>query len=205
MNKPIFIAEIKQKSMFNFELRYSRKTLIDNALEFGDWISVHTDPRFGGSFDDIYYLRKETNKPILAKGFHTHDDDVKKAFDLGADYVLVVDRPSRKLLNSYLGNILFEISSLNELNELPHDFLQFGKIVYNGRDLKTGIGKKYIGDYTEYRKKSSWLCGASLIRSVKDVGVFYPDCDAFIVGENLVEFCQEKKLNELLEKEKHER
>src|SRR5438552_1095911 len=118
--KPIFIAEIKTKCMFGFESKYSRSTLTDKALEYGDWISVHTDPRFGGSFDDIYAIPREPDKPILAKGFHSHDDDVEKAIDLGADYVLTVDRytfPQKhryKEMGEKRGEVVCEISNLND-------------------------------------------------------------------------------------------
>ena len=188
-------------SMFGFKTKYLRNTLIDVALNYGDWISVHTDPRFGGSFDDIYFIRQKTDKPILAKGFHSHNDDVKKAFDLGADYVLVVDRyysnPEGGI--NYNERVIHEISNLNGsdinwnliLNDTDDDrFYKWQpKVVYNGRSLDSGFSKKYIGDYEEYRKKAKWLCGASLIQKPEDVQNLYPDCDAFIVGEHLVEFC----------------
>lgn len=191
--KPIFIAEIKTQSMFGFKTNYSRECLIDTALRYGDWISVHTDPRFGGSFDDIYQIRRKTNKSILAKGFHSHNHDVEKALDLGADYVLVVDRPDRKLLNLYTDKILFEFSNSKLLNESSYDFAEFGKVVFNGRNLDTGIGKKSIAQYHEFRNRCKWLCGASLLKEPDYVQKFYPNCDAFIVGENLVDFCKKLK------------
>ena len=193
-NNPIFIAEIKTKSMFNFESKYSRNTLIDTALEYGSWISVHTDPRFGGSFDDIYQIRQLTKKPILAKGFHSHKDDIQKCFDLGADYVLCVDsKPDYLKFNA--SKILLEISDLDILNRIKNGTLFWNdmKFVYNGRDLRTGVGKKSIADYKEYREKCKWLCGASLIKEPDDVQRFYPGCGAFIVGSNLVEFCRKYK------------
>lgn len=177
--------------MFGFESKYSRETLINKALEYGDWVSVHTDSRFGGSFDDICMIRKETKKPILAKGFHTHYTDIKKCFDLGATYVLTI-RPVRYILTypdirCSIEHILFET---NDITEVQGNKTKF---VYNGRNLKTGIGKKYIGDYQKFRKQTNWLCGASLIKTPEDVQIFYPNCDAFIVGQNLVEFCKEYK------------
>ncbi len=195
MKKPIFIAEIKTKSMFGFESRYNRESLMNTAIEYGDWLSIHTDPRFGGSFDDIYRARQLTGKPILAKGFHCHNDDAKKAIELGADYVLVVDRLHRALLESppYQDKVLFELSSVQNLHKISYDFRERGKFVYNGRNLNNGMGKKYIGDYTQYREAFNWLCGASLIRTPEDVAHFYPNCDAFIVGENLINFCKDLK------------
>lgn len=194
--KPIFIAEIKTKSMYGFESKYNRKTLIDTALRYGDWISVHTDPRFGGSFDDIYMIRRETIKPILAKGFHNHIDDINKCLDLGADYVLRVDCIPDFSRNN--DAILNEVSSFKDLDNYknPYNNKIEEKFVYNGRNLKTGIGKKYIGDYQEYRKQCKWLCGTSLLQHPRDVKLYYPNCDAFIVGQNLVEFCRELKNGE---------
>ena len=46
-------------------------------------------------------------------------------------------------------------------------------------------------DYQKFRKKANWLCGESLIKTPKDIQIYYPECDAFIVGQNLVEFCKE--------------
>lgn len=203
MNKPIFIAEVKSKSPYGFESRYTNQQLLEIAIEYGSWISIHTDPRFGGSFDDIYFARQQTKKPILAKGFHTHDDDVKKAIDLGADYVLIVDRFPRQLFYNWPGaeKLIFEISNEERLNKLSYDALDFGKILYNGRDLKTGIRRKDIGNYAKYREKCSWLCGASLLKSPDDVQKFYPNCDAFIVGTYLEEFCREIKYRQLVEEE----
>lgn len=182
---PVFIAEIKPLSPYGFKSAYSKCRLTNCALEHGDWVSVHTSPLYGGSFDDIHQVRKLTDKPILAKGYHAHDDDIRRAFDLGADYALVVNRMSS--LASLYKRLLFEVD-LETLNYIS-DF----NVVYNGRDLRTGIGKKSIGDYHEYRKRLKWVCGASLIKTPDEVELFYPGCDAFIVGSNLVEFCKEKK------------
>ncbi len=193
MAKPIFIAEIKTQSMFGFEAVYHREHLTEYAIRYGDWISVHTDARFGGSFDDIYRIRRMTDKPILAKGFHTHIDDVKKAFDLGADYVLSVDsyHPDCRLKN-----MLYEITQYPDIPQNPKHRIHWEnmadhpdlQVVYNGRNLNSGIGRKYIGNYSKYRAAFKWVCGASLLQHPRDVQMFYPGCDAFIVGENLIEF-----------------
>lgn len=178
--------------MFGFQSKYSRNILIDTAIHYGDWISVHTDPRFGGSFDDIHIIRQETKKPILAKGFHIHYSDIQKCFDLGADYVLTVQKPSEKLNSFYsnglLKNIIFEIDNINDISNVNQHLMRY---CYNGRSLKTGFGKKYIGDYQQFRDRCDWLCGASLIKELDDVQKFYPKCDAFIIGQNLVEFCKD--------------
>jgi indole-3-glycerol phosphate synthase len=189
MIKPIFIGEVKLKSPYGFQSPYKFATLWDYAEKHADWISIHTDPRFGGSFDDIYFAKRRTRKPILAKGFHCSDDDVKKCFDLGADYVLVVDR-FRPNLNKEPYSLLFEISNNKELQHLRRCYgaiLDKYKFVYNSRDLFTGNTKE--DQWDEFRKKSNWLCGASNIQVKEDVDKFYSGCDAFIVGEHLVKFC----------------
>lgn len=193
---PIFIAEVKTKSPYNFQSKYSFEFLLELAIQNGDYISIHTNPLFNGNFENIHRARKQTSKPILAKGFHDNDDDIKKAIDFGADYVLVVDRFT-KLLDSDLRNKLFlEFSNDSFISRLTEKDKKELKFVYNGRNLKTGIAKKYIGDYDKYRENVNWLCGASLLRDRFDVQLFYPKCDAFIVGENLLNFIQnESKLD----------
>lgn len=192
--KPIFIAEIKTQSIFGFKSNYSRTHLIDLALEHGDWISVHTDPRFGGSFDDVHLIKSLTDKPVLAKGFHFHEDDALKALDMGADYVLRVDcLPVHDRM--WENQVLHEVSNLKNLGRYisPHTGKIEGKFVFNGRNLLTGLPKKTIRDYTNYRSNFKWVCGASLIRHPSDVKRFYPNCDAFIVGEHLPEYLAYEK------------
>lgn len=192
MNK-IFIAEIKTQSPFGFTSKTPKNRLVDLALEYGDWISVHTDARFGGGFDDIYRIRTETKKPILAKGFHCHNDDVQKCIDLGADYVLVVDR-FFQLSKELEHKILFEFSDFSRVKTLyegyREDYLnEYYKFVYNGRNLRNGASKNNVDNYKLYRNQCKWLCGASLIQHPNHVEQFYPDCNAYIVGEHLAEYC----------------
>lgn len=183
MNKPIFIAEVKTVSPFGFKSPYTFIELAFQAIRYGDWISVHTNALWGGDFDAISFVRKMTNKPILAKGLHTTDDDVQRALDHGADYVLVVDRlPMRKQL---LDKTLLELNRLDmvigEFNAFPNT-----KYVYNSRDLRSGLPKKSY-QLEEYLSTGAWMCQASGIRSMEDV---HPKVNAFIVGEHLVEFCK---------------
>ncbi len=87
-----FIAEVKTKSPFGFASNKSWHELFDIANLHGDIISIHTNPFWGGSFDLLKIARDMTTKPILAKGLHENDENIKTALDLGADYVLVVGR-----------------------------------------------------------------------------------------------------------------
>lgn len=90
----ILIAEVKTQSPFGFRSALSLQELFDLANRHGDIISVHTDMRWGGSFDLLRKARKLTTKPILAKGIHETDEEIEQAFASGANFVLVVGRIS---------------------------------------------------------------------------------------------------------------
>ena len=93
--KTAIITEVKTQSPFGWESDKTWDELFAIANDIGDILSVHTDARWGGSFDLIRKARAMTDKPILAKGIHATDDDVQQAIDAGADFVLVVVRVTR--------------------------------------------------------------------------------------------------------------
>ena len=185
MKKPIFIAEIKTQSPFGFKSGHTFVALMNMAIRHGDWVSVHTNALWGGDYNAISLVRKNTTKPILAKGIHATDDDIERAIDHGADYVLVVDRiPTLHLLSK----CLLEFSNMDDLvkcNELCASSAFSMKYVYNMRDIKNGLPRK-INELNDYIGEAPWLCQASGIRSFHDV---FPMVDAFIVGEHLPLFC----------------
>ena len=84
------VAEIKTKSPFGFSSHKSWDELAEVAIHFGDIISVHSDPKWGGSFDLIEKVRGMTDKPILAKGIHSKDEEVREAIKRGANYVFIL-------------------------------------------------------------------------------------------------------------------
>lgn len=178
--KPLFIAEVKTISPFgqknNWMSEKSWDELFLLAEKHGDWISIHTDPRWGGSFDLLKKARAKTRKPILAKGIHATDDEIKQAIDCGADYVLVVGR----MPDAHISNCLIEPLALEELKLIP-DFM---KVVWNSRDITTGgVKSETFGEVRKLWK--GFLCQASNIVSMKDVD---QSADAFIVGGNLPKF-----------------
>lgn len=174
---PTFIAEVKTRSPFGFESQWPWEHLFEIAEQHGDWVAVHTDPSWDGSFKRLWRARKSTTKTLVAKGIHATDDEVRAAIGCGADYVLVVGRlPHYELLPQ----CLIEPLSLPELLKLPHGT----KAVWNSRDLSTGgLKTESFRDARNIHKR--WLCQASNIKTWDDV---QPDADAVLVGSHLVDF-----------------
>jgi indole-3-glycerol phosphate synthase len=170
------IAEVKTHSPFGWQSKKTWDELFEVAEQIGDIISVHTDPRWHGSFDLIKKARSLTNKPILAKGIHASDDDIQSAIDAGADYVLVVGR----IPKIHQNKCLIEPYSLDELAKIPVGM----KAVWNSRDLTTGgLKSETFGDARKVF--SGWLCQASNIASMDDID---KSADAVLIGTNLLSF-----------------
>lgn len=170
------IAEVKTGSPFGFKSHKSWDELFTIANEIGDIISIHTDKRWGGSFDLIKKARTLTNKPILAKGIHVTDKEIQQAIDAGADYVLVVGR----VPDIYLDRCFIEPLNLVELKTIPENV----KVVWNSRDLSSGELKTET--FEEARKIfNGWLCQASNIKVSTDIK---EGADAVLVGEHILEF-----------------
>ena len=172
------IAEVKTQSPFGWKSDKTWDELFEIANEVGDIISIHTDPRWAGSFDLIKKAKSLTKKPILAKGIHSTDEGIQQAVDAGADYVLVVGR----IPKIHLDKCLIEPLTLGELKTIPTDI----KVVWNSRDLSDGGLKKETFEEARALHKG-WLCQASNIRSKEDIK---KGADAVLVGANLIEFSQ---------------
>jgi indole-3-glycerol phosphate synthase len=176
--RPLIIAEVKTRSPFGYISSKSWDELFSVADEVGDMISIHTDPRWGGSFDLISKARRLTKKPILAKGIHATDAEIMRSLDNGADKVLVVGRipafePEKCLI---------EPLTLAELKAIPANL----NVVWNSRDLRDGDVKKETFEHAREIFKG-WLCQASNIRSISDVD---PRSDGVLVGTHIVEFAK---------------
>ena len=172
------IAEVKTQSPFGYRSEKSWDELFAVAEKIGDIISIHTDPRWGGSFDLLRKARDFTKKTILAKGIHETDEEIEKAIGLGADWVLVVGR----IPKIYVEKCIIEPLTLKELRNIPENL----KVVWNTRDLATGGAKKET--FEEARKIfKGWLCQASYIKTVSDIK---EGANAVLVGTHLVEFAK---------------
>ena len=167
---------MKTRSPFGFQSNATWDELFAIANQYGDWISVHTDPRWGGSFELLEKASRLTTKPILAKGIHAQDSDIERALEMGADYVLVVGR----IPNVQLQKCVIEPHALEELADLPPDI----KAVWNARDLSDGSAKTET--YAQAREIfPGWLCQASFIATYEDI---QPGADAVLIGQNLPHF-----------------
>lgn len=174
------IAEVKTHSPFDGELPNSWDELFEIANEVGDMISIHTDPQWHGSMDLVKKARGLTDKPILAKGIHASDDDIKAAVDAGADFVLAVGR----IPEVHPEKCLIEPTALGQLALLPPEY----RAVWNSRDLRTGGLKTETFDHAR-KIFDGWLCQASNIRTQADIR---PLADAVLIGTHLIEFAKER-------------
>lgn len=176
------IAEVKTQSPFGYVSDKSWNELFEIANKIGDIISIHTDPRWGGSFELLQKARLLTDKPILAKGIHESDSDIQRAIDIGANWVLVVGRVPL----IYAERCLIEPRTIEELRIVPKNL----RAVWNARDLKDGSAKKET--FADARKVfDGWLCQASHIKTVVDIG---EGANAILVGANLIEFAKSLKV-----------
>jgi len=170
------IAEVKTQSPFWYRSTHTWEELFAIANGIGDILSIHTDPRWGGSFNLIRKAKVMTTKPILAKGIHAIDEDIEQAIAAGADFVLVVGR----IPDIHQDKLLIEPLTLEELTSIPPTM----KAVWNSRELSDGSMKKET--FAQARSLfPGWLCQASNIRTVEDIE---PGADAVLVGTHLEEF-----------------
>jgi indole-3-glycerol phosphate synthase len=181
---PIFIAEIKTRSPFGFESKHPYAKLRDIAIQHGDMVAAHVDPRWGGDNEKLRQvsdLAHKNGKLCLAKGIHRRDIDILNSLYHGADLVLVVGRqPPRELAPV----CIWEPTNLDEI-ATAKDPAQ--KIMWNERDLSTGLLRR-DADFTMARwAHKGWMAQASFIAKPEDV---HPKSDAFIVGENLISFVE---------------
>ncbi|MES2059554.1 MAG: hypothetical protein V4438_00830 [Patescibacteria group bacterium] len=179
----IIIAEVKPEAP-NWKSDKSWEELFVIAESIGDWISIHTDSRWGGSIDLIRRARKLTCKPILAKGIHTDQETIDKMLECGADYVLTLDFiPERNA-----DKCLIEISDIEVLKRSPKKL----KYVWNSRDIWALLNKAEPKERIPFEQVRQmfpdlWLCQASNISAVQDVD---PRADAVLVGTHLEAFAK---------------
>ncbi len=170
------IAEVKTLSPFGYVADRSWEDLLQIAEKIGDIISIHTDPRWGGSFEILAKARALTKKPILAKGIHATNEEIEKAVAFGADWVLAVGR----VPEVHTKQCIIEPMTLEQLSAIPKSL----RVIWNARNLATGNPKPDNFDQAREIFKG-WLCQASHIGTVADVN---DSANAVLVGTNLFQF-----------------
>lgn len=90
------IAEIKTKSPFGFVSLKSVDQQFELCEKYGDIISVHTNPNWGGSLQLVEEIRRRTKKPILAKGIHSELKQITQAIDVGQIMYYLLDGFQKK-------------------------------------------------------------------------------------------------------------
>jgi hypothetical protein len=167
----LIIAEVKDKSPFGWRNPLARERQWELCQRVGDMVSVHTDPRWGGSWEWLRKACLQSTKPILAKGFHSTPEDVQRALDCGADAVLTVGWWPEGNPRCWQ-----ECTSLEQLRTS-----RAGRVFWNSRDPVSG--KTRPESWAQAREaRKGWLGQASRIRSAADIA---PNADAILVGEGL--------------------
>lgn len=172
----ILIAEVKVVSPFGYQAQGTWAQQFALASKVGDWVSVHTDARWGGSFELLRAARSLTKKPILAKGIHATDMEIEHALECGADWVLCVGRVPKR----FADKCIVEPNTIADLVALP----KAQRACWNARNLATGLAKTQT--FGEARQVfSGWLCQASFICSRIEV---HPGAQAVLIGEGLQDY-----------------
>lgn len=182
------IGEVKTQSPSGFISQHSWQELFEMANKHPavDIISIHTDLRWGGSFELLEEARRRTEKPILAKGYHSTDEEVRRAFNYEADYALVVGRIPDFWAGDFCWYEPLNLSQLRDIHSMPGHY-RIRTLVWNARDLSDPTIERYktekIEDAREIWPKT--LIQASSIRSREDIS---PYADGILVGSNLPQF-----------------
>jgi len=185
------IAEVKIKSPTRPDFTGSFEEQIKIAQGIADIFSIHTNPKWGGSFDLVRRAREILGKDklILAKGLHETADEIRFADEAGADYILVVSRTD--IPEKYMGKCWIEPLNLDGLRRIPSSY---DVVVWNERDLAASLaqGKEIwkldtTGETFE-QARALWkgkLCQASSLRTKRDIK---PGANYVLVGSYLKEF-----------------
>ncbi len=207
-----FIAEVKKASPSMGEIN----TGVDPVKQAGFYanggagaVSVLTDMKyFKGSFDFLEDIGKHIDIPLLCKDFVLSSIQIEKAYNAGADFILLITAilDEEELMelsmkaSSLEMKVLYEIHGIGEFSKIKK--LNPEMVGVNSRDLKTF--------------EINFTAAADTIRALKDMGDFIiiaesgiesPDdvryfknagADAFLVGTALMKSGNpEKKLKDL--------
>lgn len=171
------VAELKMLSPFGYRNPRTLDETLAQCEKVGDILSVHTNPLWGGSFEHLEEICKQTKLPVLAKGFHDTTEDVRRAINCGATYVLTVGWWPDDT------RCWHECETLDQLRQTDAQ-----AAVFNSRNPRTGRDNllssatlKHVAELARDARGSRWLCQASRIKSELEVG----NVEAVLIGQNI--------------------
>ncbi len=202
------IAEIKQSSP---SAGFLREIEVDSVLDvynrYAKGISVLTDKKFfGGSFELLKRVAKETELPVLCKEFIIDKKQIDMAYISDADIVLLIakilDDELLKELYDYASNlgldVLVEVHSKEELKRVED--LKPAILGVNSRNLDTlEISLERAKDILKSADFECLKIAESGIKTKADIEFLKGSCDGFLIGETLLKSGDiEAKFRELL-------
>lgn len=138
------IMEVKRKSPSGHEALHTVEQAVAAYAPIADAISVLTDGKdFGGSLDDLRFVRERFDGPILAKDFVVDPNQVSEARAAGADAVLAMlsvldDRTAAEVIATATRLNMDVIVEVHDEAELERALYLGADIIgINNRDLKT--------------------------------------------------------------------
>jgi indole-3-glycerol phosphate synthase len=157
-------------------------------------ISVLTDKDFfKGNLNDLKMVAEAVRIPLLCKDFMIHELQIEKAYEYGADMILLIVRlldedllyKLNKKAQELKLNVLFELHSLTDFEKVKHLEGLFG---VNSRDLDTfTIDKEKAALVLKSIPKSYFKVAESGIESIDDVKAFkMAGANAFLIGTKLM-------------------
>lgn len=192
------IAEIKRKSpskgMINGNLN-----VVETAIQYEKFgaagISVLTDKHFfGGSNEDLIFVRDSVQLPVLRKDFIIDEFQVFEAKSIGADCILLIAEVLDKthlhelaLIARSLGmEVLLEIHSASELSKLNDEVSLLG---VNNRNLVTQtISLENSRTIFSYLPKDLPLISESGIQTAEDLQEMCEiGFDGALIGTSIVQ------------------
>ena len=192
-----FIMEIKRASPSKGIINENIDVVMQakNYEEMGaGCISVLTDrDYFKGSFSDLKMVAEAVNIPLLCKDFIIHELQIEKAYEYGADMILLIVRllddttlnRLHKRARELKLNVLFELHSLTEFEKVKHLEGLFG---VNSRDLDSfTIDKEKAALVLKSMPNSYFKVAESGIESIDDIKTFKKaGAKAFLIGTKLM-------------------
>ena len=189
-----FIMEVKRASPSGHRSAVSVEAAVAAYAPVADAISVLTDGAdFGGSLDDLTFVRARFRGPILAKDFIVNMAQVSEARAHGADAVLVMmsvldDAVAATVINEAKRLNMDAIVEVHDVQELERALGLGAAIVgINNRDLKTLLTDLEVTERLAPLVPSDVLViSESGISSRGDVVRLARHADAFLVGSALM-------------------